>query len=188
MTSNKKVMRWVLLAQAGDQEALAALFKVIQDPLYRCIVALVGEHSLAEDILQEVFLKIFRKLRWLREPGLLRPWVYRIASREAFRWLKKKRRWVQLVSEDADLEAIPALPAHEEFARELVEKLPQLLANASPASRAVFVLHYWEEMSLEETADVLGVAVGTVKSRLAYGLDRLRRTLGEQGVYYGREN
>src|SRR5215510_5636021 len=136
MTSNTKIIRWALLAQAGDQEALDALFKVIQDPLYRYIFALVGEHSLTEDILQEVLLLIFRKLCWLREPEFLRPWMYRIASREAFRWLRKKRRWVQLVTEDVDLEAIPALPAQEEFGGELREKLPQLLANVSPASRA----------------------------------------------------
>jgi len=188
MTSNKQVIRWVLLAQAGDREALNALFKVIQDPLYRYITALVGERSLAEDILQEVFLQIFRKLGWLRQPGLLRPWVYRIATREAFHWLKKKHRWVQLVSEDADLDTIPALPMPEKFAGELVEQLPVLLADISPTSRAVLVLHYFEEMSLEETADVLGVTIGTAKSRLAYGLGCLRRTLREQGVSYGKQD
>jgi len=69
------------------------------------------------------------------------------------------------------------LPAHadEEFPRELIERLPQLVRNLSPASRAVVVLFYLHGMSLAETAAVLDIPVGTAKSRLAYGLQSLRR-------------
>ena len=59
---------WVLQAQSGSHEALNELFKGIQEPLFRYIVSLVRDQHLAEDILQEVFIRIYRKLRWLREP------------------------------------------------------------------------------------------------------------------------
>src|ERR1700741_4287246 len=87
---------WVLQAQSGSHEALNELFKSVQEPLFRYIVSLVRDQHLAEDILQEVFIRIYRKLRWLREPEAFRAWTYQIASREAFRYLNRERRWTRL--------------------------------------------------------------------------------------------
>ncbi|HKC66091.1 MAG TPA: sigma-70 family RNA polymerase sigma factor, partial [Pyrinomonadaceae bacterium] len=70
--------------------------------------------------------------------------------------------------------------SEENFAPELVEHLSEYISHVSPAARAVLVLHYMDEMSLGEVAEVLGIAPGTVKSRLAYGLESLRRVIQEQ--------
>jgi RNA polymerase sigma-70 factor (ECF subfamily) len=180
--SQKQETFWVLRAQSGDREAVNELLKAVQEPLYRYIHRLVSEGALAEDILQEVFIHIYRKLRWLREPELFRPWSYRIASREAFRRLKRERRWQEQVRDEAVLEALPTDASEEKFEAELIEYLPEFIARVSPASRAVLILHYFHEMSLGEVADVLGIALGTVKSRLAYGLESLRRTIKEQSA------
>ncbi len=166
---------WVLRAQSGDREALNELLKTIQEPLYRYISTLVREQAPAEDILQEVFIRIYRKLGWLREPQVFRAWAYQIATRETFRYLKRERRWADQVRDETILKTIPALPARAEVMPELIERLPQLVANLSPASRTVIVLYYLGEMSLDETAAVLEIPIGTVKSRLAYGLESLRR-------------
>ena len=167
----------VLRAQTGDREALDVLLASVQEPLYRYLLSLVGEGQLAEDVLQETFIRVYRKLGWLREPALFRPWAYRIATREAFRHLKRERRWAEQVRDEEALKALPAPPAREEFAPVLSARLHETIEGLSPASRAVVVLYYLHEMSLEETADVLGVPLGTVKSRLAYGLEALRRRL-----------
>lgn len=171
---------WVLRAQSGDQEALNELLKAVQKPLYRYIISLVREQHLAEDILQEVFIRIYRKLGWLREPEVFRAWAYQIATRETFRHLKRERRWREQVRDETALDMVPILPPGEEFAPELIEHLPHLVANLSPASRAVIVLYYLHEMSLDETAAVLGIPIGTVKSRLAYGLESLRQQFRKQ--------
>ena len=176
MDSATQEMRWVLRAQAGDRVALDELLKLLQEPLFRYIFSLVGTHALAEDILQEVFLLIYRKLIWLREPELFRPWAYRIATREAFKHLKRERRWSDRAVEEEKLTELPA-PTNAGFAPELLRQLPQLVAQISPASRAVIVLHFLHEMPLGEVAAVLGIALGTVKSRLAYGLDSLRKQM-----------
>ena len=181
MTSREQEAWWVLRAQSGDAEALDELLKAVQEPLYRYVYRLVGERAAAEDILQEAFIHIYRKLGWLREPELFRPWAYRIASREAFRRLKRERRWAARLGEEAVPESVPESAAVGEFDAGLVEQLPRHLARVSPASRAVLILHYFHEMPLGEVADVLGIALGTVKSRLAYGLDSLRRAMVEQG-------
>lgn len=173
MTDAKQEMLWVLRAQAGDREALGSLLQAVQAALFRYIASLTLRNDLAEDILQEVFVLVWRKLPSLREPELFRPWMYRIASREAFRRLRKERQW----SEKTDAEFpgdIAAIPVPEEFEPELVQQLPRWIEEISPASRAVIVLHYLQEMTLEEIAVVLEISMGTVKSRLAYGLHCLR--------------
>jgi RNA polymerase sigma-70 factor, ECF subfamily len=170
----------VLLAQAGDRAALEQVLRGIQEALYGYLARLVDDPHLAEDLLQEVFVLIWRKLRWLRDPELFRPWVFRIASREAFRRLKKERVWSRLLAEpglEAQAEEEPA----ETVPREWLEQLPGLLAATSPASRAVLLLHYAEGLTLDEVAAVLALPPGTVKSRLAYGLAALRQQLRKQG-------
>lgn len=170
--------RWVLRAQVGSREALECLLKAIQEPLFRYLRGLVGNQTLAEDILQEVLVRIYLKLPWLREPDLFRPWCYRIASREAFRRLKLERRWADSQQRQELLEGVEAAD-DESPDQELLARLPELLVHVSPASRAVLVLHYQNQLTLDEVADVLGIPPGTVKSRLHYGLTVLRRLLRE---------
>jgi RNA polymerase sigma-70 factor (ECF subfamily) len=85
----------VLLAQAGDRTALEQLLHGAYGPLRRYITRLAGG-DLADDILQETSLQISRKLPFLREPAVFRPWTFRIASRIAFSHLKRTRRWQPL--------------------------------------------------------------------------------------------
>lgn len=173
--ASEKESWWVLQAQSGSREALDELFKSVQEPLFRYIVTVVNERHLAEDVLQEVFIRIYRKLRWLREPQAFRAWSYQIATREAFRYLKRERLWTDQVRDEGVLNVTPA--AEPVYSPELVQQIPELVGDLSPASRAVIVLFYLHEMSLVETAAVLEIPVGTVKSRLAYGLESLRRRL-----------
>lgn len=177
MTSRPEVIRWVVRAQSGDMEALDALLKDIQEPLYHYLLRVVGDDHLARDVLQDVFVLIIRKLCWLREPKVFRSWAYRIASRQVFRCLQRLRR---LDKPSADNEVLASLPGetHEEIDPELLQRLSDLLGEVSPASRAVLSLHYFDGMTLREIGDVLEISLAAVKSRLAYGLSVLRKLLG----------
>ncbi len=170
----------ILRAQSGDRSAFDELLRSIQNRLFRYIFRLVGEHGLAEDVTQEVFLIIYRKLRWLENPQLFRAWAYRIASREAFRRLKKERRWAEQIRDEEVLEQISAAEMTEIYEPELIEKIPTLLREISPASRAVLILHYLDELPLSQIADILDISIGTVKSRLAYGLASLRKEIKKE--------
>ena len=174
MYGSRQETRTVLLAQSGDRAALEELFEAVGGPLLRYILSAVSDRALAEDVLQEVFILIYRKLYWLRDPALFRPWAYRIASREVVRQLKRARRWPEQFGEDYAPESVTDAPREEPWPG-LAERLPELLARVSPASRMVLVLHYLDEMPLQEVADVLGLPLGTIKSRLAYGLAALRQ-------------
>ena len=162
----------VLLAQAGDRASLEQLLRDIHAPLRRYISGLVGP-DFADDVLQETALQIFRKLPFLREPAVFRPWAYRIASRIAFSQLKRARRWEPL--DAAPPEELAALNSN-------LDELPDeafltLLDLVSPSSRAVLLLRYQQDLSLEETAAVLDIPIGTAKSRLHYGVSTLRKLL-----------
>jgi RNA polymerase sigma-70 factor (ECF subfamily) len=174
MATAEQEARWVLRASAGDREALDALLESVQEPLYRYVSSLVPNTLTAEDILQEVFFRIYKKLSWLREPELFRPWAYRIATRECFKHFKREQRWKRQITDPDVIEAIPAEPGQDEVTADLAARLPALVATLSPASRAVISLHYFHEMTIDDVASVLAISPGTVKSRLAYGLARLR--------------
>jgi RNA polymerase sigma-70 factor (ECF subfamily) len=161
---------WVLRAQYGDREALELVLRGIYPSLRRYLQGLVGASD-ADDVLQDVLIIVARKLGRLAEPTLLRPWAFRIASRVGFRHVKRQRLWS---GDDARLDelAAPEPPPPNELVAALAT-----MEGISPASRAVLVLHFREELSLPEVATLLDVPLGTVKSRLAYGLNALRTHL-----------
>jgi RNA polymerase sigma-70 factor (ECF subfamily) len=161
----------VLRAQYGDLEALEELLRKVQGSLLGYISRLVGRSD-AEDVLQDVFLQICRKLIWLREPELFRPWIFRVSSRAAFAFLRRKRRWSEKCDAEVVMEDLPA-PVQKDLSELACETL-ELLDKISPASRAVLLLHYFHDLTLVEVAAILEISTGTVKSRLAYGLSSLR--------------
>jgi RNA polymerase sigma-70 factor, ECF subfamily len=167
----------VARAIAGDRDVLDEILAALHGPLYRYISRLLTQRETAEDALQEVLFRICRKIVWLRDPELLRPWAFRIASRECFRQLRLERRRGE---ETPDLDTLQT-GGSESIPQEWEPRLLDWVDELPPASRAVIVLHYLEEMTLHEVAAVLEILPGTVKSRLAYGLARLRRhTAGTQ--------
>lgn len=174
MADAKNELLWVLRAQAGDREAFEALLRATQHSLFRYISRLAGPSN-AEDVLQEVLLRICQKLIWLREPELFRAWAFRISSRAAFAFLKRERRWSDRYDDQFAVENLPA--PEDGHLSQLLRELPALVDEVSPASRAVLLLHYGQDLSLEEVAAVLEISVGTVKSRLAYGLSCLRKSM-----------
>ena len=172
----------VLRSQAGDREALEELLRGLQAVLYHYIRRLVGPDG-AEDVLQDVFLEICRHLRQLHEPEFFRAWAYRIATRASFAFLRRKRLWLVRHEEDVELDELPS--GLEESSAILVAQLHLLLSEVSPASRAVLALHYLEDLSIHEVAAILQLSAGTVKSRLAYGLNCLRTATERKGEPHG---
>jgi RNA polymerase sigma-70 factor, ECF subfamily len=100
--TSRQEAQWVLRAQVGDREAIEALLGAVQPMLTRYVRAIVGAAD-AEDVTQDVLVLIYRKLWMLTTPDLLRPWMYRIASRAAFHYLQKRRRWPQHLRDDEAL-------------------------------------------------------------------------------------
>jgi RNA polymerase sigma-70 factor (ECF subfamily) len=176
MESKKEIM-FVLRAQTGDKEAYNQLLKSIQKQLYWHIWNLVGDKNLTEDILQEIFVLIYKKLHQLKQPELFRPWVYRITTRETFRMIKKEKLYDEIITDCELLENI-SVPEEEDTLDEEIRKRIHLLINKlSPASSTVISLHYIGQLTIYEVAQTLNISANTVKSRLSYGLKSLRENI-----------
>ncbi|HEY1322946.1 MAG TPA: RNA polymerase sigma factor [Streptosporangiaceae bacterium] len=146
----------VRLAQRGDPLAMDALLTELAPWVGRVCCAIALDRG--EDAMQETLITVLRNLPTLREPKALRAWVRRIAVRESLR-LVSDHRAVPV----PDLPEPPELPADD---LDTALDVRQTLERLSPAQRAVLVLRHLEDLSEEETAQLLGVPEGTVKSRL----------------------
>lgn len=176
MTTSTQESLWVLRAQCGDHEALECLLRSVQPSLRRFVRGIVGT-SHADDVLQDVLIVVCRKLKSLHAPELFRPWAFRIAGRQAFRHIRREKRWPEQPSDESVLDESSA--ENTSSSTELFEEVLSL-ENLSPASRAVLVLHFKEDLPLSEVAAILEVPVGTVKSRLAYGLAAIRKQINQK--------
>lgn len=162
----------VIQAQAGDRGALEWILREVQPELLGYLTRYLGDAAEAEDVVQDTFMIICRQVRWLREARFYRTWVYRIATREAWRRLRRRTRHEPLAD---DHEAVDATWMPEETAR-LVDKVESLPPNC----RAVILLHYWSGLNLAAVAAALDIPLGTVKSRLAYALQLLRKDVAHE--------
>jgi RNA polymerase sigma-70 factor (ECF subfamily) len=165
-------------AQTGDLQALDTVLRALQEPLYAHVRAILHDDDRARDALQDTLLAIARKLSQLQEPAWLRAWAYRIATRQAVRHGNLAKRWVSASDPDA-IDARQTDGSDEpRYDRELIEQIPTLVDRLPAASQAIVRMHYLQEMTYVEIAEALEISVGTVKSRLAYGLQALRKRLG----------
>lgn len=176
--------------RGGDEAAYEELIQRFEKPVYSLISRLVDDPADAADAVQEVFLKVFRKVVTFRGQSSLKTWIYRIAINEA----RNQRRWFgrhrqrEVGLEPAAGEGSPGFStwledrqpspfdiALDHETRALIE---DALNEVSPAFRAALVLREIEGLSYEEIAEILEVSLGTVKSRILRGREALRKSLG----------
>jgi len=180
---------WALVQQcaAGEEDACTRLVTDHQRMVYQLALHLLGDPQEAQDLTQEVFLKVFRTLAQFRGQAALRTWIYRIVVNQASnrqRWWRRRKKSQQVALDDYTV-THGELPEARNFAmpdrvlqqHETSERVWQAL-NALPFDqRAVIVLREIDGLSYEEIATSLNVAVGTVKSRLARARESLRLRL-----------
>lgn len=177
--------------RAGEDPAYEILIDRYQQPVYNLVYRLLDDPSEASDVVQEVFLKVFRSIHSFRGNSSLKTWVYRIAYNEAWnhrRWFTRhKRQEVGLEREDdSSLGFRDVLPDHGRSAFDIVSDqethalIEDALEDLNPAFRAAVVLRDIEDLSYEEIAEVLGVSLGTVKSRILRGREALKKGLSSR--------
>src|SRR5262245_19623226 len=177
MTPQEDDVLLVLLVRSGDTAAFERLLRRLHGPIRKYVRNLAGESN-ADDILQDVSWQIFRRIRHLREPKVVRAWAFRIATRISFHYLKRQKRWRDLETAPEFIRSIPLHTAPQPH--ELDADFLSLIEHVSPSSRAVLLLHYQQHLSLEETAAILDIPFGTAKSRLSYGVASVRKCLKEK--------
>jgi RNA polymerase sigma-70 factor (ECF subfamily) len=160
-------------ARAGDREAFGTLAAAAVDRLYSVAVRVLSNREDAEDAVQSALVDAWRDLPKLRDPQRFDAWLYRLLIRSCYEHAGRRRRFSaqvrELHLEPAGADSSAALADRDEIDRAF-RRLPL-------EQRAVVVLHHYRSLSLKETADVLGIAEGTARSRFHYALKTLRAAI-----------
>jgi len=182
----------VLVAElrAGSEEAFAYLLAVYQNQVFNLVAHMVESGTDAADVLQDVFVKVFKGIKHFHGESSLKTWIYRIAIHEAsnHRRSRLRRRLREVFSLDEDgavremvlvkSAAQPETPYQALAQAERQRLVRRALDSLAQPYRTVVVLREIEGLAYEEIAQVVGVSEGTVKSRLVRGRELLKRKLG----------
>lgn len=158
-------------ARSGDQAAFADLVHQVSDTLYGIARRILRDPGLAEDVLQNALVTIWRKLPHLREPDRFDAWAYRILVNACYADAPRNRRWASTVR------VLPIDRANEADDFQSIsdrDELEQAFRRLPLDQRAVFVLHHHAGLPLVAVADALGIPEGTARSRLHYATRALR--------------
>ena len=169
----------VAQAQQGDLGAFKQLYQLHRDATYNLIFHLLGRHTLAEDVLQTVFIKAYQALPQFRFEAKFISWLYRIAINECHNEQRRLADYVPLevvlgTGEELDTNPAPD-QIHEQGQKQ--EIIQAALLELPPIFREVVVLKYMEALSYEEIATLLQCSTGTVASRLNRALTQLEKSL-----------
>lgn len=168
----------------SDLEALGSLFDRYYAQVYRTAAAITRDSAVAEDIAQDCFLRLHQYAHRIDLNLPLAPWLYRVTVNLAYTWISRRQK--RRVSLDALIDRLMSPPGHapEHLAEkgETKHRIREAISALQFNQRVVVVLHYLNGLSLEEIAGILECPVGTVKSRLYYARENLRRLLEDAHV------
>lgn len=162
-------LTWLQQAQQGDQAAFCRLVEAYQRPVYNLAYRMLSNVGEAEDATQETFVRMFTKLHTYQPNRKLASWVLSIASHYCIDRLRRRRiNWLSLDDDPVAMAAPSHQPGPEEtlIRHEARDAVQDCIAQLAPAYRVPLILRYWHGLSYEEIADVMGITVQAVKSRL----------------------
>ena len=177
---------FVLRLQANEDTAYDELVRTYNASIFHVAYRMLGDGGEAADVVQDIFLKVFRNIGGFKGEAALKTWIFKIAFSEIFNRLRwwKRRRHFSTVSLDDDhngsgYHVTDSKPTPEEAleSKEQEKAIQKALSTLSGDHRSIIVLRDIEGFSYNEIADVLGVSIGTVKSRIARARADLKRSL-----------
>ncbi len=172
----------VLLAsfrqEQTKEQAFTQLMKQYQERLYWHIRRLVVEHEDTNDILQNVFLKVWKSLADFREQANLYTWLYRIATNESLTWIEQQKKRASVSLSDDENPVAARLEAQKGFdANKLEWKLQKAIQSLPEKQRVVFTLRYYDEMPYEQMASVLETSEGALKASYHHAVKKVEHYL-----------
>ena len=149
---------------AITKESFRLIVREYQERVYHVIRRIVIDHDDTDDLVQEVFVKVWQKKDDFHGDSQLFTWIYRIAVNEALQFLRKKKRTTLVSTADYDGMENMLRSQLSPDADEIQLRLQQAIATLPEKQRAVFLMKYYDDVSYEEMADVLGGSVGGLKT------------------------
>ncbi|HIE50637.1 MAG TPA: sigma-70 family RNA polymerase sigma factor [Armatimonadetes bacterium] len=179
----------------GDTEAFDALVRRYQRPIYNLAYRLTSDPEEANDLAQEIFLRVYERLHTFQPEAAFRPWLYRVATNWCLNALKRRRPPTVSLETGGGIEGeerpleLPDLvedPARLAERRELQERVQQAILTLPPKYRIVMLLRYAQGLSYEEIATALEMPLGTVKIHLHRAKAHLKERLRDlYEAYFG---
>src|SRR6266566_3518832 len=167
----------------NDPDAFRALFEQYKDSVYSIALRYSGDATVAQDIAQDTFLKLFSAIGTFRGDANFQSWLYRMVVNSCFDQKRKARRLTPMVDEFFAVLQSPGASALDEVLRsEMSAHVRSVVANLPPEQRMVIVLRYTQGLSYDEIAEILGCSSGTIASRLNRAHKILGRRLGGDRV------
>ncbi len=167
-----------LFRSGSREQAFAELVERYSEALYRHVRPMVGSHEDTDDLLQEVFIKVWKGLPSFREESGLFTWMWRIATNEALSFLRKAAVRSALRFESLDERAERLVDNDPWFdGDEAQRKLAKAVAALPEKQRAVFCMRYFEELSFEQIADITGTTVGALKASYHFASEKIRKNV-----------
>ncbi|MCC5919248.1 MAG: sigma-70 family RNA polymerase sigma factor [Cyclobacteriaceae bacterium] len=161
----------------GDEKAYRFLVDSYYERVYWHIRRLVVDHEDADDLTQEAFVKVYRKIDQFKGESEFFTWLYRIATNEALGFLRKKQRYFFLPLQDYDGEMRQKIEEQMPDADAIERRLQMALQGLPAKQRAVFNLRYYDEMSFEQMSKVLKTSVGGVKANYHHASKKIKEQL-----------
>ncbi len=163
-----------LLHPKTQNEAFEKLIKDFQKPLYSHIRSIVLNHEDTNDVLQNVFIKVFRNLTKFKRESKLFSWVYRIATNESITFINQKAKKKSSNSQEYNQKEIDNLKADAYFdADEIQLKLQSAVAQLPEKQQLVFKMRYYQELKYEEISGILGTTVGALKASYFHAVRKI---------------
>lgn len=162
-------LNWVERAKRGDQLAFGQLVEAYQRPVFNLAYRMLGSAAEAEDASQETFVRMYTKLNTFQPDRKLSSWILSIASHYCVDRLRRRRlNWLSLDDDPvaAVLPSRQAGPEESTLRREVRDDVQDWVAELEPGYRVPLVLRYWHGLSYDEIAEVMGISISAVKSRL----------------------
>lgn len=168
----------IAACQRGEREAFRVLFEKYKDKVYSIALHFTGNEATARDVTQEVFLKLFTRIRQFRGEASFSTWLYRMVANACVDEQRKGRRLVPYEPGARHMNPSEKKPQEERFfQRQIAEAVQGALRQLKPSLRMPLLLRYVQGLSYQEIGDVLGCTAGTVASRLNRGHKLLARAL-----------
>jgi RNA polymerase sigma-70 factor (ECF subfamily) len=166
----------------GDLAALESLYGMFKGPVFGLVYRYAQNQAAAEDLLQDVFLKVFSHMRDVRDASTFPAWVFRIAVNTAYSHLRQKKVQADRTVSLEHVEGILEDRTGERVEKDLQGPLEEAIGRLAPRLKSVFVLHDVQGFKHEEIARTLGCAVGTSKSQLFKARIKVRDYLKARGA------
>ena len=167
----------MILAQQGNHAAFEVLAKSVTRRMYGTAMLIVRDPDGANDAVQDALIEAWRNLPTLRDPDAFEGWANRILVRSCYRAIKSRQRRRM----EVEITEIDAITGSHDVRIGAMDQIDRAFRRLTPEQRAVLVLHHRQGLQLDETAKVLDIPVGTVKSRLNRATIALRAALDAEG-------